>query len=150
MTPLQRLLYFDAATYSLTAPIIVMFALAPAIFVISDGISPFQIKYLYELCAVFGASFVLLQFTMWWAHRGTPGGMLEMWRATQVSFWLAPNSLKALYKVLISEVAWLKALSGLEVRGAERGGGKAGDVRVGGRACRGRGEGAMQCLAGCT
>ena len=115
MSALQRLLFFDSATYCATAPIMVVFAIAPAIFVLSDGVSPFAVHALSELCAVFGVAFVLMQFTLWWAHRGTPGGLLEMWRTTQMAFWLAPNHIKAMCKVLVSEVGWLKRLCGLEL-----------------------------------
>jgi hypothetical protein len=84
----QRLLYFDSCAYSLTAPATIMLMAVPVIFLFTHT-SPFSIPRLWELCVAFGTYFVLMQASMWQAHRGAVGGRLEHWRGTQVAFWMS-------------------------------------------------------------
>jgi hypothetical protein len=47
---------------------------------------------------------------LWWVHRGAEGGDQELWHGTQMWFWMAPNHVRAMAKVAVSESRLLRAL----------------------------------------
>lgn len=57
---------------------------------------------LWEFCVFFCSYFLCNRLFMWCLHRSCEGGDQEMWRGSQQWVWLAPNHVKAIYKVRTS------------------------------------------------
>ncbi len=59
---------------------------------------------------------------LWWAHQGAEGPDQELWQSLRVWLWLAPNSIRAIWKVTVAESKILSFVTGCwrrkkEVRG---------------------------------
>jgi hypothetical protein len=57
---------------------------------------------------------------LWWAHKGAEGGDQELWRGTQMWFWMAPNHLRAIAKVLWAESSLCGWMGKMEVGRLQR------------------------------
>jgi hypothetical protein len=68
----------------------------------SSQVAPVTAANLWEFCVFFCSYFLCNRLFMWCLHRSCEGGDQEMWRGSQQWVWLAPNHVKAIYKVRAS------------------------------------------------
>ncbi|KAL4423960.1 hypothetical protein ABPG75_001261 [Micractinium tetrahymenae] len=92
----------------------IFMALVPIVFLYSE-VSPMVCAHLWEFAVVFGAWYLCNRLMMWHLHRGTEGGMQELWRGSQMWVWMAPNHVKAIWKVLVAENPIVKRLFNFEI-----------------------------------
>ncbi|KAL4423966.1 hypothetical protein ABPG75_001267 [Micractinium tetrahymenae] len=114
LTVPQSLLFFEAAAHHYLAFSTIFMALVPIVFLYSE-VSPMVCAHLWEFAVVFGAWYLCNRLMMWHLHRGTEGGMQELWRGSQMWVWMAPNHVKAIWKVLVAENPIVKRLFNFEI-----------------------------------
>lgn len=114
LTNVQSLLFFEAAAHHYLAITTVFMAVVPIIYLFTQ-VSPMICAHLWEFTLVFGSWYLSNRCMMWYVHRGTEGGSQELWRGSQMWVWMAPNHLKAIWKVLVAENAIVKRLFNFEI-----------------------------------
>src|SRR5690349_20499466 len=110
----QAILFFEAAAHHLLAISTIFMAMVPIVYMYTQY-SRMVVAQLWEFCAVFGTFYLSNRVAMRYVHRGCEGGDQELWRGSQMWVWMAPYHLKAILKVLMSEVPLLRLLK-FEVR----------------------------------
>ncbi len=53
---------------------------------------------------------------LWWVYRGVEGSGQELWHGTQMWFWMAPNHLRAIWRVTVAQLPGIRWLLAREVR----------------------------------
>ncbi|KAL4421860.1 hypothetical protein ABPG77_001342 [Micractinium sp. CCAP 211/92] len=114
LTVPQKLLFFEAAAHHYLAFSTIFMAVVPIVFLYSE-VSPMVCAHLWEFALVFGAWYLCNRLMMVHLHRGTEGGMQELWRGSQMWVWMAPNHIKAIWKVLVAENPIVKKLFNFEI-----------------------------------
>lgn len=114
LTTVQSFLFFESAAHHMLAISTIFMVFVPIPFMFT-GFSPLTCPHLWEFTVVFGSFYVLNRVMLWWAHCSTEGGAREMWSGSQMWVWMAPNHVKAIWKVLIGETRLFKWLCNFEV-----------------------------------
>lgn len=115
LTARQSLLFYEAGAYHFMSIPMVIFMFVPLIYTYGQ-ISPISANHLWELIATFGTYWICSRCMWLWISRSTYGGQLELWRSWQVFVWQSPNNVKAIWKVTMAEVGWLKRLTKKEIK----------------------------------
>lgn len=114
LTVPQRLLFWEAGAYHYLSLITVAYILLPLIFCWTRW-GVVVIHRFWMFAAVFTFYYGLNRFLVYWAHREVEGGMLELWRGAQSWVWLAPNHLRAIWRVHVAEMRITKWICSFEI-----------------------------------
>eukprot|EP00775_Hariotina_reticulata_P010775 gene10775-10931_t len=115
LSTIQSLLFFEALAHHWLAVSTVLLALLPIPYLFT-GYSPVVAPAMWEFTLVFGIFYSLNRLMLWCAHRNVEGAGQEMWRGSQMWVWMAPNHIKAIWKVVVVDSWIFRKLFGSEIK----------------------------------